>query len=162
MKLQITQEDLKPAFTLNRDKAEADLNKAAEGETGFEGPWPLDVHSDADGIHRLINEAIQYGIVATPKDWEILVYPTGIDSEGYCKVAVWSWKHESCEVLGRSFLPWKLIDRDVWEGDDPVARSVETLDALVSEANQLADFMLACDAMGQHRASKREDATAGA
>jgi hypothetical protein len=109
---------------------EAALRSALEHRFGC-----VDVFSDADDLNRLLSELAEAGILRAPSGLEILIYPSAAAESDVALVTVFSTRCPNAHVAGISAPIGKMASRELWEGDDPVARTVEIVESVLDTAN---------------------------
>lgn len=141
-----------PQFVFNDSKLRAalkhdpvDSDDEDNNVDPLNGLWDGD--TDADSIHRLIEQACQSGAVQSPERWEILVYPReNTEGNGYV-LTVWSTAGHgrSCQVVAETGELRQLGERELWEGDDEIERTVAVVDYIVYTANGAAPHLVGAE-----------------
>jgi hypothetical protein len=109
---------------------EAALRVALTEELGC-----IDIFSDVDDLSRLLSELAQAGILEGPRDLEILIYPSAVEETDVALVTVFSTANPNAHVAANSEHFVNLATRELWEGEDALARTVEILTSVLDMAN---------------------------
>ena len=95
----------------------------------------IDVFSDADDLNRLLSELCAAEILRTPSGLEILIYPSAAAESDIALVTVFSSARPSAHVAAASEEIARMAPRELWEGDEAVARTVAIVDFVLGKAS---------------------------
>lgn len=133
-----------PQFTLDTDRLREALTHTATGpddESSSVDPigelWDGDTNADA--VHKLIEQACDSGAITAPHGWEIVIYPREINDGSGQVITVWSTAtNDSCQVVAETSEITALASRELWEGEDAIERTVAIVEYVVTTANAVA------------------------
>ena len=125
---------------------EAPLREALKERFGC-----IDIFSGADDLNRLLADLSGAGILKAPKDLEILIYPSAAEELDVALITVFSAANPNAHVVAISEELRKLTTRELWEGDDALARTVEIVESVVGIANEAVRAVRELEARGVGR-----------
>jgi len=101
----------------------------------------LDEFSGADDLHRVLDQLRGTGAIECPENLEIIVYPSAVDDSDVALITVFSTAGPHAHVVAASEEIRKLATRELWEGEDLGALTVEIIESVISLANGAIAFV---------------------
>ena len=128
------------------DQEAKDLCPELERRFGY-----LDQFSGAGDLHRVLAELHGAGILVTPRDLEIIVYPSAVDECDVALITVFSTANPHAHVVAASEEMSKLATRELWEGADFAALTLEIVESTIALANDAIDAVRELEERGARR-----------
>lgn len=95
----------------------------------------LDEFSGADDLNRVLDELRGAEILESPKDLEIIVYPSAVEESDVALITVFSTANPDAHVVAASESLRKLATHDLWDGADLAALTLEIVENAIALAN---------------------------